>query len=134
MSSLPLEGVSVAAVDWILAAPQCTAWLGVMGPAVTRIESHQRLDGIRLIGQHPRDFKGPDGSPLFNGLNYSKKSITLNLGHPQGVALAKDIVRRSDIVVENFAVGMMKRWGLTYEDLRQVNLDVIMVSGSPVGQ
>jgi len=134
MSQLPLEGVRVADFGWILAAPQCTTWLGVMGAEVIRIESHQRLDVIRFLGQNPRDLKGPDGSPLFNGLNYSKKSVTLNLGHPRGVALAKEIVRHSTIVVENFAVGMMNRWGLSYADLCQVKPDIIMVSGSPVGQ
>jgi benzylsuccinate CoA-transferase BbsF subunit len=134
MAQLPLAGVRVADFGWILAAPQCTAWLGVMGAEVIRIESRQRLDIIRFIGQDPRAPKGPDGSPLFNGLNYSKKSVTLNLGHPRGVALAKEIVRHSDIVVENFAVGMMQRWGLSYADLCQVKPDIIMVSGSPVGQ
>jgi benzylsuccinate CoA-transferase BbsF subunit len=134
MSQLPLEGVRVADFGWILAAPQCTAWLGVMGAEVIRIESHQRLDVIRFLGQNPRDFKGPDGSPLFNGLNYSKKSVTLNLGHPQGAALAKELVRCSDLVVENFTAGMMKRWGLGYEDLCQIKPDIVMVSGSPVGQ
>jgi benzylsuccinate CoA-transferase BbsF subunit len=134
MAQLPLEGIRVADFGWILAAPQCTAWLGVMGAEVIRIESQQRLDVIRFLGQNPRDLKGPDGSPIFNGMNYSKKSVTLNLGHPQGAALAKEIVRRSDLVVENFTVGMMKRWGLGYEDLCQIKPDIIMISGSPVGQ
>jgi benzylsuccinate CoA-transferase BbsF subunit len=134
MTRLPLEGVRIADFGWILAAPQCTAWLGVMGAEVIRIESHQRLDPIRLLGQDPRNLKGPNGSPLFNGLNYSKKGVTLNLGHPQGVALAKEIIRRSDLVVENFTAGMMKRWGLGYEDLCQLKPDIIMVSGSPLGQ
>jgi benzylsuccinate CoA-transferase BbsF subunit len=134
MASLPLAGIRVADFGWILAAPQCTAWLGVMGAEVIRIESHLRPDIIRFIGQDPQNLKGPDGSPLFNGLNYSKKSITLNLGHPQGAALAREIVRRSDIVVENFTSGVMKRWGLSYEDLCQVKPDLIMISGTPVGQ
>ena len=134
MSQLPLEGVRIADFGWILAAPQCTAWLGVMGAEVIRIESHHRLDIIRSLGQDPQNLKGPDGSPLFNGLNYSKKSITLNLGHPQGAALAREIVRRSDIVVENFTSGVMKHWGLGYEDLCQGKPDLIMISGSPVGQ
>ena len=134
MAPLPLAGIRVADFGWILAAPQCTAWLGVMGAEVIRIESHLRPDIIRFIGQDPQNLKGPDGSPLFNGLNYTKKSITLNLGHPQGAALAKEIVRRSDLVVENFTSGVMKRWGLSYEDLCQVKPDLVMISGSPVGQ
>jgi benzylsuccinate CoA-transferase BbsF subunit len=134
MTQLPLEGIRVADFGWILAAPQCTAWLGVMGAEIIRIESHKRIDPIRFLGQNPRDLKGPDGSPLFNGLNYSKKSITLDLGHPKGAALAKEIVRQSDIAVENFTAGMMKRWGLAYQDLCQIKPDIIMVSGSPLGQ
>ena len=134
MAPLPLDGIRIADFGWILAAPQCTAWLGVMGAEVIRIESHHRPDIIRFLGQDPQNVRGPDGSPLFNGLNYSKKSVTLNLGHPRGAALAKEIVRRSDIVVENFTSGVMKRWGLSYEELCQVTPGLIMISGSPVGQ
>lgn len=134
MGPLPLEGIRVADFGWILAAPQCTTWLGVMGAEVIRIESHQRLDILRFLGQDPQNFKGPDGSPLFSGLNYSKKSITLNLGHPRGATLAKAIVQRSDLVVENFTSGVMKRWGLSYEELCQVKPDLVMISASPVGQ
>jgi benzylsuccinate CoA-transferase BbsF subunit len=134
MAKLPLEGIRVADFGWILAAPQGTVWLGTMGAEVVRIESQQRLDIIRFLGQNPRELKGPDGSPIFNGLNYSKKGITLNLGHPQGVTLAKEIVRRSDIVVENFTAGTMKRLGLGYEDLCKIKPDIVMLSGSPVGQ
>src|SRR5262249_13226590 len=129
MSQLPLEGIRVADFGWILAAPQCTAWLGVMGAEVIRIESHQRLDILRFLGQTPGDLKGPAGSPLFNGLNYSKKSITLNLGHPRGADLAKEFVRGSALVGEIFTAGMMKRWGLGYQDLCQIKPDIVMVSG-----
>src|SRR6266568_2440347 len=134
MTQLPLAGIRVADFGWILAAPQGTAWLGVMGAEVIRIESQQRLDPIRFLGQNPRALKGPDGSPIFSGLNYSKRGITLNLGHAQGVRLARELVQRSDIVVENFTAGMMARWGLAYEDLCQIKPDLIMLSGSPVGQ
>ena len=131
---LPLEGIRVADFGWILAAPQCTAWLGAMGAEVIRIESHQRIDIIRFLGQDPRKEITPNGSPLFSGLNFSKKSITLNLSHPRGIALAKELITHSDIVVENFTGGVMKRWGLGYDDLRQLKSDIIMVSGTPVGQ
>ena len=131
---LPLEGIRVADFGWILAAPQCTAWLGAMGAEVIRIESHQRVDIIRFLGQDPRKEITPNGSPLFSGLNFSKKSITLNLSHPRGIALAKELIKHSDIVVENFTGGVMKRWGLGYDDLCQLKSDIIMVSGTPVGQ
>ncbi len=134
MSRLPLEGIRVADFGWILAVPHATAWLGVMGAEVIKIESMQRLDLIRLLGQLPGRPIDIDGSAYFNSLNFGKKSITLNLGHPQGAALAKEIVRQSDIVTENFAVGNMKKWGLSYDDLCQIKPDIIMLSGTPLGQ
>ncbi len=134
MTRLPLEGIRVADFGWILAVPHATAWLGVMGAEVIKIESVQRLDLIRLLGQLPDRPLDVDGSAYFNTLNFGKKSITLNLGHPQGAALAKELVRQSDIVTENFTVGNMKKWGLGYEDLCKIKPDLIMLSGTPLGQ
>src|SRR3989442_13920102 len=109
MTQLPLAGIRVADFGWILAAPQCTAWLGVMGAEVIRIESQQRLDPIRFLGQNPRALKGPYGSPIFSGLNYTKRGITLTLGHGQGARSARELVQRRDILVENFTAVMMSR-------------------------
>ena len=82
MVSLPLAGIRVADFGWILAAPQCTAWLGVMGAEVIRIESHLRPDIIRFIGQDPRNLKGPDGSPLFTRDISSDEIYALQLELP----------------------------------------------------
>ena len=134
MTQLPLAGIRVADFGWILAVPHATAWLAVMGAEVIKIESMQRPDLVRLLGHLPGKPMDIDGSPCFNALNFSKKGITLNLGHPQGVALAKEIIRHSDIVTENFTVGNMKKWGLGYDDLCQLRPDLIMLSGTPLGQ
>src|SRR5262249_11840023 len=134
MLRLPLEGIRVADFGWILAVPHGTAWLGVMGAEVIKIESKQRLDLIRLLGQLPGQPIDVDGSAYFNSLNFGKKSITLDLNHPKGVALAKEIVRHSDIVTENFTVGNMQKWGLSYNDLCAIKADIIMLSGTPLGQ
>lgn len=134
MPRLPLEGVRIADFGWILAVPQATTWLAVMGAEVIRIESMQRLDLIRLLGQRADRPFDLDGSGYFNSLNVGKKSITLNLSQPRGVELAREIVLRSDIVTENFTVGNMKKWGLAYEDLCQLKPDLIMLSGTPLGQ
>ncbi|MCS6924663.1 MAG: CoA transferase [Candidatus Binatia bacterium] len=134
MTQLPLTGVRVADFGWILAVPHGTAWLGVMGAEVIKIESAQRPDLIRLIGHPPGKPIDLDGSPYFNTLNFGKKSITLNLNHPKGVALAKELVRHCDVVTENFTVGNMKKWGLGYDDLCRIKPDLIMLSGTPLGQ
>src|SRR5262249_9506790 len=134
MSRLPLEGIRVADFGWILAVPHATAWLAVMGAEVIKVESMQRLDLIRLIGQPSGGPLNLNGSGYFNSLNFGKKSVTLNLGHPKGVELAKELIRRSDVVTENFTVGNMAKWGLGYEDLSKIKSDIIMLSGTPLGQ
>jgi len=134
MSRLPLEGVRIADFGWILAVPHATAWLGVMGAEVIKIESMRRLDLIRLLGQPAGKPLDINGSGYFNSLNFGKKSLTLDLGHPKGVELAKELIRRSDVVTENFTVGNMAKWGLGYEDLCKLKPDLIMLSGTPLGQ
>lgn len=134
MSRLPLEGIRIADFGWILAVPHATAWLGVMGAEVIKIESMQRLDLIRLLGQSPNKPLDINGSGYFNSLNFGKKSLTLDLGKPKGVELAKELIRRSDVVTENFTVGNMAKWGLGYEDLCKLKPDIIMLSGTPLGQ
>lgn len=134
MARLPLEGIRIVDFGWILAVPHATAWLAVMGAEVIKVETVQRVDLIRLLGHQPGKGIDLNGSPIFNGLNYGKKGITLNLGRPKGVALAKELIRRSDVVTENFTAGKMKKWGLGYEDLCPIKPDIIMLSGTPLGQ
>src|SRR6266545_528127 len=116
MTRLPLEGIRIADFGWILAVPHATAWLGLMGAEVIKLEPLQRPDLIRLLGQLPDRPLDIDASAYFNSLNFGKKSLALNLGHPKGVDLAKEIVRQSDSATENFTVGNMKKWGLSYDD------------------
>lgn len=130
----PLEGIRVTEFGWIMAVPHGTAWLGSLGAEVIRIESQARLDLVRASAAAGADgIPGPNRSAMFNGLNYSKKSVTLNLADPRAVSLAKELVRRSDIVTENFAVGVMERLGLGYPELRRIKPDIIMLSASPLG-
>ena len=135
MSNRPLEGIRVADFGWILAGPYATAWLGSLGAEVIRIESQGRLDFHR---QNPG--AGADGKPginrgaVFNSLNFSRKSVRLNLSTARGIELAKELVRRSDLVMENYAAGVMEKMGLGYEALRAINPRVVMIATSPLGQ
>jgi crotonobetainyl-CoA:carnitine CoA-transferase CaiB-like acyl-CoA transferase len=132
--SLPLAGVRVLDFGWILSVPHCTAWLGTLGAEVIRVESLTRLDlGRAGITGCADGIPGPNRSASFNGLNYSKQSITLNLASPEGLALARDLVKVSDVVTENFATDVMDRLGLGYEALRAIKPDIIMLSGSTLG-
>ena len=127
MDNRPFSGLRVVDFGWILSVPHCTAWLGTLGAEVIRVESQARLDAGRMVPA------GPNRAGGFNGLNYSKKSITLNVATEEGRALALALVARSDIVTENFATGVLERLGLGYAALCAVKPDIIMLSGSTLG-
>ena len=135
MRNRPLDGIRVTDFGWILSIPHATAFLGTLGADVIRIETEVRLDLIRVQGMN----RGIDGvvglnrSGAFNGLNYSKRGVTLNLQKPEGRDLALRLVEQSDVVTENFSTGVIDRLGLGYEELCKVRPDLIMLSGSPVG-
>jgi len=131
----PFRGIRVLELGWALAVPHAMAWLGSLGAEVIRLESNTHLDTTRVSWAGAADgIPGLNRSAFFNGLNYSKKSITLNLSQPEGLALAKELVKRSDIVAENFSVGTMEKLGLDYETLRALKPDLIVLSGSPLGR
>ena len=71
---------------------------------------------------------------LFHSINFSKRSIALDLTTTAGAEIARRLVALSDIAIENFATGMMAKFGLDYETLRAVKPDLIMMSGTPLGQ
>ena len=132
---LPLEGVRVADFGWILAGPYATAWLGSLGAEVIRVESRGRLDFHRQnLGAGADGVPGINRGAVFNSLNFSRKSVRLNLATERGLELARELVRRSDVVMENYAAGVMERMGLGYEALRAINPGLVMVATSPLGQ
>ena len=135
--TLPLEGVRVADFSRVQAGPQTTLWLAVMGAEVIRIESRQRPDMLRFpYSSMGTEITGEDlnkGS-FFTALNYSKKSCTLNLTQPEGIDIARQIIKISDVVVENYAPGVMDRFDLDYPSLKKVKPDIIVASISGMGQ
>jgi crotonobetainyl-CoA:carnitine CoA-transferase CaiB-like acyl-CoA transferase len=128
-----LEGIRVADFCWLIAGPSATRMLADYGADVIKIESRSRLDTIRAVGVQPPE-PGPAGNNgVFNDCNTSKRSVTLNLGDPRGVELARELVRNSDVVTNNFTGDRMDRWGLGYDDLRKVNPGVIMLTMPALG-
>lgn len=128
---LPLAGLRVLDVSQVMAGPFCCMLLGDMGADVIKVEpphvgdSSRRSMGFRL--------KGED-SPGFLALNRNKRSITLNLKEDADRQLFYDLVRTSDIVVENGRPGVAARLGMDYETLREVNPAIIYASISGFGQ
>ena len=131
---LPLEGVRVADFTWVWAGPYCTMHLAHLGAEVIKIESQARVDVTRRLPLYPTGMKGGvNRSGLFNQWSLGKKSILLNFAKPESLVLAKELIKKSDVVVDNFATGVMEHLGLGYEELKKIKPDIIMASISGYG-
>ncbi len=133
MARLPLSGVRVADFSWIGAGPFTTKFFSDFGADVIRIESASRMDPVRLTPPFKDGVAGPDRSGYFADRNTGKRSITLNLKTERGPEIAKAIIARSDIVVNNFSPGVMDRFGLGYEDVVALRPDIIYLAMSMQG-
>jgi formyl-CoA transferase len=122
--SKALEGVRILDLGHVQAAPTATQLLAWMGADVIKVEMPGRGDITR--GQL-QDVKGAD-SLYFTMLNSNKRSITINLKSPGGKKVLEDLVRRCDVVVENFGPGVLDRQGFTWERFQQLNPRVIYAS------
>ena len=134
MSSLPLSGFRVLDFTWVIAGPYCCQLLATMGAEVIKIESQRHIDLYRRLNTWAEGVPGPNRSGRYNSLNYSKRACTLNVSHPKGLTLAKELVKKSDVVVESMSYGVMDRMGLGYQALRELKPDIIMLSLSLMGQ
>lgn len=125
-----LGGVRVLDLSHQLSGPYATMILGDMGADVVKVESPGRGDGTRYEGRNKPEI----GSPFFWGVNRNKRSITLNLKSEEGLAIALDLARNCDVVVENFRPGVMDKLGLSYEAIREINPNVIYLSVTAFGK
>lgn len=130
-----LAGIRVVELAVFAAGPVVGKHLGEHGAEVIRIESRKRPDGFRV---HYPPFKddrpGLDRGGTFAIFNNDVLSVTLDLKHPRGLELTKALVARADVVIENFAPGVLNRLGLDYPALREVNPGIIMLSSCNQGQ
>jgi formyl-CoA transferase len=125
-----LAGVRVVDFTQFEAGPSCTEALAWMGAEVVKIENPNMGDpGRRLRPGRP------DTDPYyFHVFNANKKSIALNLKSPRGLALVKDMLRKADVCVENFAPGTIERLGLGYDVVRELNPGIIYASVKGFGE
>jgi len=126
----PLEGVRVVEMGSLLAGPFCGQLLGDLGAEVIKLEPPGKGDPMRVWGRHRKD-----GHTLWWPIiARNKKSVTINLREEEGQNLARQLISEADVVVENFRPGTLERWGLGYEDLREINAGLVMVRVSVYGQ
>ena len=131
--ALPLAGLRVANFGWGWLGPVVGQTLGFLGAEVYKIESHARVDINRTLPPFGGGVRDPDRSIQNHAGWAGNGSVTINLKKPEGQDLARQLVARCDVAVENFGPGVMKKLHVTYEELRAVKSDVILVSLPPAG-
>ena len=132
-----LDHLKVLDLSRVLAGPYCAQMLADLGADVIKIERPNDGDDTRKWG--PPFMPDADGKPTthatyFHSTNRNKRSVTVDLAHPQGQALIKQLAAQSDIVVENFKVGGLKHYGLDYASLSATNPRLIYCSVTGFGQ
>jgi formyl-CoA transferase len=125
----PLAGVTVLEVGAFMAAPFATMQLADLGAEVIKVENPNGVDPVRQTGP----FVGTESSP-FVRLNRNKRSVALDLKSPLARGAFLRLVERADVLVENLRPGAMRRLGLGYEELRDVNPRLVYASASGWGQ
>jgi len=125
----PLEDIRVVDMTHVWFGPWCTMMMADLGAEVIRVEppwgAIDRISEGLLYG----------GAPYtFHHLNQNKKDLTLNLKTPEGMHLLKELIKKSDVVVQNMSVGTMEKLGLGYEELKKLNPGIIYAALSGFGQ
>ena len=133
MSKLPLAGIRVADFTWIGAGSYTTKLLADFGAEVIKVESSTRTDSLRSTAPFKNGVAGTNRSGYFADRNTSKRSIQLNLKHPEGPEIARALIAKSDIVANNFTPGTMEKFGLGYKDVAGFKRDIIYISMSMQG-
>lgn len=133
----PLSGLRVFDLTRILAGPTCTQLLGDLGADIVKIERPGQGDDTRKWG--PPYLKNKDGSDskesaYYLSSNRNKRSLAIDISQPEGQALAKRLIAQSDILVENYKVGGLAKYGLSYADLKEEFPSLIYCSITGFGQ
>ena len=126
----PLDGLTVIDFSHALAGPYCTMLMAAYGARVYKIEGVETGDMGRTWGP---PFVGGEAA-YFLGINAGKRAVSIDLKHPRGLALCRDLIARADIVVENMRPGAMERLGLGYAAAAELNPRLVYCSISGYGQ
>jgi crotonobetainyl-CoA:carnitine CoA-transferase CaiB-like acyl-CoA transferase len=128
-----LDGVTVLDFTWVLAGTHGTKMLADMGAKVIKIEQHPMGAIERYLSMRVIHNDVPQSSYSIN-VNRGKKSVCINMKDPKGMAVIHDLIKKSDVIVENFSPGVMKRLQLDYETVKKIKKDIVYCSISCFGQ
>jgi crotonobetainyl-CoA:carnitine CoA-transferase CaiB-like acyl-CoA transferase len=130
----PFDGVKIISFAWAVVGPVTMRYFADYGATVIRIETRRRPDLARSLLPIKDGKPGVNRSGYFNHFNANILSMSLNMENPAAIDLAKRLISQADVVLENFTPGVMEKWGLGYEQLKQLKSDIIMVRQSGLGR
>ena len=130
----PLEGLKIADLAWVAAAPLATKILAHWGATVVRVETEHRPCLLRGALGHRDDVPDQENAIAWHSTNANKRTISLDLAKPEAREVVRDLAAWADVVTESFTPGTMAGWGLGYDDLQQINPNLIMLSSCVMGQ
>ncbi len=131
-----LQNINVFDMTRVLAGPTATQILGDLGANIIKIERPSTGDDSRNLGPPYLDdkFEDPKESAYYLSVNRNKHSVTLDLTKKEGQSLARDIIKKCDVLVENFRPGNLKQYGLDYKSIKKINPKIIYCSITGFGQ
>ena len=132
--ALPLTGVKVLDLFWVVAGPGSTRMLADYGATVIHVESATRVDMIRNVPPYHGAVMDPENAAAHHTTNANKLNVSLNLALPAAREVLQDLVKWADVVTESFAPGAIERMGLGFETVRRINPRAIMISSCLLGQ
>jgi crotonobetainyl-CoA:carnitine CoA-transferase CaiB-like acyl-CoA transferase len=137
VSKLPLDNVRVLDLTRVLAGPLAAQMLGDLGAEVIKIERPGSGDDARVFGEpylRDADGRATRENAFFLSANRNKKSLSINIADPRGAEMVRALAAKADVVIENYKVGDLARYGLDYESVRSLNPGVVYCSVTGYGQ
>lgn len=130
-----LSGLRVLDLSWVWAGPMVGSMVADLGADVIKVEHGKRLDNMRLRGKLPsaipdshKDIDPRETDPLFHNVNRGKRSLLLDMRHPEGAEVFLRLVAQADVVLESFRPHVLDSWGLGYAKLAEVNPRLVLLS------
>jgi len=125
----PLAGIRILDLSRVVSGPMAAVILADQGADVIKVEPPGWGDGIRFLGASRNGL-----SAIFALINRNKRSIAINLKHPEGADIVRKLAVKADVVMQNYRPGKIEKLGLGYDDLKEVNPDLVYLSINGMGE
>jgi len=127
------SGLIITAFCWAVVGPLTMKFFADHGATVIRVETHKRPCVMRTSAPYKDKKPNLNRGGYFNHFNSNILSLSLDMGNPKAVEIARKLVAKSDVFMENYTPGVIERWGFSYEELKKIKADIIMLRQSGYG-